>query len=244
MPTKIETAHAMLDLAGVTAKDVVYDLGSGDGILPIEAAKRYGVPSYGIEYNSDLVALSERNAKREGVEHLTRFKRGDIFAEDFSRATVVTLYLGEALNSRLMPKLLEMPAGTRVVSNTFRMDAWMPDKEIILPSGDQAYLWIVPAAVSGRWRLHGPPGLEGGLLFINQKKQLFDGRIELNKSRSFLIDAGRLRGNVIQFEFLDDQKNRYQFTGEVINQELVGRFEQPSIGSVTFKKAFSIEKTR
>lgn len=126
------------DAAKITQNDTLYDLGSGDGVIPIEAAKRYGVRSVGIEYNNDLVELAKRNAVRADVASLTTFRRGDIFVEDFSDATVVTLYLGDSLNAKLMPKLLAMRPGTRIVSNTFRMQSWIPDQEIRTSSGEFA----------------------------------------------------------------------------------------------------------
>jgi len=105
VPSKTELVYLMLEQAKVTKNDVLYDLGSGDGIIPIEAAKTRGVRSYGIEYNKDLVELSVRNAQRAGVSDLASFRHGDIFVEDFSDATVVTLYLGENLNLKLKPTL-------------------------------------------------------------------------------------------------------------------------------------------
>jgi len=169
VPTKIDIAHEMLAAAAVSTRDIVYDLGSGDGVIPIEAARKYGVRAVGIEYNPDLVGLSQRNAARAGVEHLASFKRGDIFVEDFSEASVITLYLGENLNARLMPKLLSMSPGTRIVSNTFRMESWIPDRELRLTSGEQAYLWIVPASIDGNWELSGAPAALSGRLSILQK---------------------------------------------------------------------------
>ena len=150
------------------------DLGSGDGVIPIEAAKKFGVSAVGIEYNPDLVELSKRNARRAGVEDRVSFRRGDIFVEDFSRATVLTLYLGENLNTRLMPKILKMSPGTRVVSNTFRMEAWIPDREIRLSSGEQAYLWIVPVNLDGRWEFSGFSDGDIARISFRQKKQYFD----------------------------------------------------------------------
>ena len=136
VPTKVEMADQMLSLAQVSKGDLVYDLGSGDGVIPIEAAKKYQVRAVGIEYNPDLVKLSQRNAERAKVESLVTFKQGDIFVEDFSKATVLTLYLGENLNTRLMPTILKMQAGTRVVSNTFRMDGWVADQEVRISNGE------------------------------------------------------------------------------------------------------------
>ena len=118
VPTKVEMAHEMLAVAKVKPGDIVYDLGSGDGVIPIEAAKKYKVRSVGIEYNKDLVELSKRNADRARVKDIVEFRHGDIFVEDFSQATVLTLYLGDNLNFKLMPKILKMKPGTRVVSIT------------------------------------------------------------------------------------------------------------------------------
>lgn len=123
VPSQLDIATKMLALAQVKSGDLVYDLGSGDGVIPIQAAKQYGVRAVGIEYNPNLVALSKRNAIREDVQNLVTFKQGDILVEDFSSATVVTLFLGESLNLKLMPIILKMKPGTRVVSNTFQMGA-------------------------------------------------------------------------------------------------------------------------
>ena len=128
VPTQVDIATQMLVLAQVKSGDLVYDLGSGDGVIPIQAAKQYGVRAVGIEYNPDLVALSKRNAIRENVQNLVTFKQGDIFVEDFSSATVLTLFLGESLNLKLMPTILKMKPGTRVVSTHFEWDRGFPIK--------------------------------------------------------------------------------------------------------------------
>jgi len=222
VPTKIERAHEMLSAANVKTGDIVFDLGSGDGVIPIEAAKKFGVSAVGIEYNPDLVELSKRNAKRAGVNDKTSFRRGDIFVEDFSEATVLTLYLGESLNARLMPKILKMQPGTRVVSNTFRMDAWIPDREINLSSGGQAYLWIVPAQIDGQWELKGPPELNLKRLQIRQKKQFFDGVIELGNRQKIFFEDGRLQGSRLKFEFFDRDKKRHSIEATVLHEQLEG----------------------
>jgi len=204
------------------AGDIVFDLGSGDGVIPIETAKKFGVRAVGIEYNPDLVELSKRNAKRAGVEDKTSFRRGDIFVEDFSEATVLTLYLGEDLNARLMPKILKMQPGTRVVSNTFRMDAWIPDREIKLTSGERAYLWIVPAQVDGQWALIGPEEANLGLLRIRQKKQFFDGILELKNDEKIYFEEGLIQGEKIKFKYSNRNKKSYVFEGTLIGSQLKG----------------------
>jgi len=221
MPTKVEMADQMLSLAQVRQGDLVYDLGSGDGVIPIEAAKKYQVPSVGIEYNPDLVKLSQRNAERAKVENLVTFKQGDIFVEDFSQATVLTLYLGENLNSKLMPTILNMQAGTRVVSNTFRMEGWMPDQEVRISSGEMAYLWIVPANIEGNWQWNGPSGLGDLRLVISQKKQFFDGALYQGNKRIAHFEDGRIRGSDLEFAFLH-QNTSYLFKGRVKGSSMTG----------------------
>ena len=229
VPTRVDTATQMLALAQVKSGDIVYDLGSGDGVIPIQAAKRYGVRAVGIEYNPDLVALSKRNAIRENVQNLVTFKQGDIFVEDFSSATVLTLFLGENLNSRLMPTILKMRPGTRVVSNTFRMESWIPDQEVSVRSSETTigtlnetiYLWIVPANINGSWEFAGLPNLDKTTIRFIQKKQFFDGTINSSGRRSIAFEDGRIRGEGIRFDFESNGK-RYSFNGQVNGSQIKG----------------------
>lgn len=229
VPTRVDTATQMLALAQVKSGDLVYDLGSGDGVIPIQAAKRYGVRAVGIEYNPDLVALSKRNAIRENVQNLVTFKQGDIFVEDFSSATVLTLFLGESLNIRLMPTILKMKPGTRVVSNTFRMESWIPDQEVSIRLGETTigtlnetiYLWIVPATIDGTWEFTGLPNLDKTAIRFIQKKQFFDGTITSPGRRSILFEDGRLRGDALQFDFEIDGK-KYSFRGQISGSQMRG----------------------
>lgn len=229
VPTRVDTATQMLALAQVKSGDIVYDLGSGDGVIPIQAAKRYGVRAVGIEYNPDLVALSKRNAIRENVQNLVTFKQGDIFVEDFSSATVLTLFLGESLNLRLMPTILKMKPGTRVVSNTFRMDSWIPDQEVSVRSSETTigtlnetiYLWIVPANIDGTWEFTGLPGLDKTAIRFIQKKQFFDGTIASQGKRSISFEDGRIRGDGIRFDFESNGK-KYSFNGQANGSQMRG----------------------
>ncbi len=229
VPTRIDTATQMLALAQVKSGDVVYDLGSGDGVIPIQAAKRYGVRAVGIEYNPDLVALSKRNAIRENVQNLVTFKQGDIFVEDFSSATVLTLFLGENLNLKLMPTILKMKPGTRVVSNTFRMESWIPDQELAVRSSETTigtlnetiYLWIVPAMIGGSWQFTGLPNLDSTTIRFIQKKQFFDGSIAQQGKRPIAFEDGRIRGNTIQFDFEINAK-KYSFKGQINGSQMTG----------------------
>ncbi len=221
VPTKVEMADQMLSLAQVHKGDLVYDLGSGDGVIPIEAAKKYQVRAVGIEYNADLVKLSQRNAERAKVESLVTFKQGDIFVEDFSKATVLTLYLGENLNTRLMPTILKMQGGTRVVSNTFRMEGWIPDQEVRISNGEMAYLWIVPANIDGSWQWNGPPGLGDLRLVIRQKKQFVDGTLYQGNKRIANFEDGRIRGSDLEFAFAYQNTN-YVFKGKINGPSMTG----------------------
>lgn len=154
VPTPDALVQKMLDMAKVTSSDVVMDLGSGDGKTVIAAAKR-GARAYGIEYNPDMVALSERRAKEAGVSATATFAKADLFETDLSRATVITMFLLPDINLKLRPKLLDLRPGTRIVSNSFTMGEWEEDERATInencTSWCTALLWIIPAKVAGRW---------------------------------------------------------------------------------------------
>jgi SAM-dependent methyltransferase len=144
VPTPDDVVEAMLQLADVGQNDVVYDLGSGDGRIPITAARRFGARGVGIDLDPRLVAQATRNAQETGVADRVRFVEGDIFEADISPATVVTLYLLTSINERLRPKLLkELRPGARIVSHQFRMGDWNPDREIVI-AFRPLFLWRVP----------------------------------------------------------------------------------------------------
>jgi SAM-dependent methyltransferase len=144
VPTPQETVDAMLKLAEVKAGDVVYDLGSGDGRIPITAAKTYGVKSVGIDIDPERIAEANQNAKAAGVTNKVTFRQADLFASDISEASVVTLYLLSSLNDKLRPKLMkELKPGTRVVSHAFPMTGWEPEKTV-QTGGGVIYLWRIP----------------------------------------------------------------------------------------------------
>src|SRR4051812_34961788 len=156
VPTDQRLVDAMLDMAKVTPQDFLMDLGSGDGRTVITAAKR-GLRAQGIEYNPDMVALSKRNATAAGVADRAQFLQADIFETDFSKATVLTLFLLPQLNLRLRPTILNMKPGTRVVSNSFNMAEWEADQTETIPNCSVSFctamLWIVPAKVAGNWQV-------------------------------------------------------------------------------------------
>jgi SAM-dependent methyltransferase len=144
VPTPQPVVDAMLNLAEVRKGDVLYDLGSGDGRIPITAAKRFGVRATGIEINPERIREANANAEKEGVTDLVTFKEEDLFVTDFSNATVVTLYLLDRLNEKLRPRLLaELKPGTRIVSHAFRMGDWEPEQTVEVGSST-IYRWTVP----------------------------------------------------------------------------------------------------
>jgi SAM-dependent methyltransferase len=155
VPTTQVAVQAMLKLAGVTSDDVVYDLGCGDGRIVIAAAKLYGARGVGIDIDPQRIREATENAKKEGVEKLVRFEENDLFQAKIREASVVTLFLLTSVNARLRPKLRgELRPGTRVVSNTFDMGDWKPDKEFTVDTPDEGYfsrklyLWTIPARSS------------------------------------------------------------------------------------------------
>ena len=155
VPTSQALVDKMLDMARVTPKDYVIDLGSGDGRTVITAAKR-GAKAHGIEYNPDMVALAQQRAKEAGVADKATFAKADLFESDFSQAQVITMFLLPSINEKLRPTILNLKPGTRIVSNSFRMGEWQPDQTENVDDCSSyctALLWIVPAKVDGAWRL-------------------------------------------------------------------------------------------
>jgi len=145
VPTPQNVVEAMLKMANVTSSDVVYDLGSGDGRIPITAAEKYGARGVGIDINPERIAEANANAKAAGVTNLVTFRNEDLFEANFKEATVVTLYLLPSLNEKLKPKLWkDLKPGTRIVSHAFDMGDWEPEKTVEV-SGGQIFLWRVPA---------------------------------------------------------------------------------------------------
>lgn len=202
LPTPDQMVMEMLTITDVGPDDLVYDLGAGDGKIVIAAAEQFGASGVGIEYNPDLAALAQRNARRAGVDDRVRIIQGDIFQEDFSSATVVTMYLLSDLNLRLKPTLLAMEPGTRVVSHSFNLGAWTADAEIRTPDA-RGYFWVVPARVEGRWsgRRDGE-SREDLVMDLVQRYQTVEGTITL-AGHSAEIEAGLLRGKALSFRFID-----------------------------------------
>jgi len=217
VPTPDGLVARMLDAAKVTPQDYLVDLGSGDGRTVIAAAKR-GVTAMGIEFNPDMVALSKKNAEAAGVGDKARFVQGDIFATDFSKATVVTMYLLSSLNLKLRPTILAMRPGTRVVSHAFNMGDWTPD-ENLTAEGYSAYLWIVPARVEGRWQATGPGGPFE--LALEQTFQKITGKVS-GKGLAPTLSEPTLNADNVSFSLADTSGNALRFRGTVKGDVMEG----------------------
>jgi precorrin-6B methylase 2 len=219
VPTSQALIDKMLDVARVRPNDFVIDLGSGDGRTVISAAKR-GARALGIEYNPDMVELSKRNAKDEGVSERAQFIKADIFESDFSNATVITMFLLTEINLKLRPKLLELKPGTRIVSNTFTMGAWSADQIVVAEQDCEhycvAHFWIVPAKVVGRWQL------TRGEMHLQQTFQMLTGTLKTDSS-IVEIANGRLEGTRIDFSAGDTE-----YVGLVSGDRIDGVFRSPS----------------
>lgn len=207
LPSEDVMVRRMLDMAQVTRRDFVVDLGSGDGRMVIAAARR-GARALGVEFNPKLVEHSRRLARKAGVGDRASFLQGDLFDADLSQATVITLFLLEEMNLKLRPKLLGLKPGTRVVANTFAMGNWRADAsaKVTVKQGCTSYcdvyFWIVPANVEGSWKL------PEGELTINQRFQMLTGTLRTGATVTAI--NGRMSGDRISFRAGDaDYRGRF-----------------------------------
>ena len=219
VPTPQSLVERMLQMAGTKPTDYVVDLGSGDGRTVITAVKKFGARALGVEYNPDMVALAKRAAEKEGVADKAQFVQGDIFQTDFSKATVLTLYLLPSLNLKLRPTILDMKPGTRVVSHAFTMDDWEAD-QVDSSEGRTAYMWIVPAKIAGTWKIDvAGGGARGYEATFTQQFQKIGGSARAGE-KSAAFSNGKLRGESITFT-VDDGAKR-EFTGRVVGDRMEG----------------------
>ncbi len=224
VPTPQALVDRMLDMAGLTKSDYLIDLGSGDGRTVITAAKR-GTRAHGIEYNPDMVALAQAAAKTEGVAGQATFAKADIFQSDFSKASVISMFLLTDLNLKLRPTLLNMKPGTRIVSNTFNMGDWTPD-DTISAGGDctswcTAYKWIIPAKVGGDWKT------PDGQLRLNQTYQMLDGTL-VSGGKQMAITNAKMNGAEIAFTVAGKK-----YTGRVDGNTIKGTIDGGGSWSAT-----------
>ena len=218
VPTPEATVKGMLELAKVGPKDFVVDLGSGDGRTVIAAARDFGARALGVEYNPKMVEVARRAAAAAGVAYRAQFRRGDIFAADFSRATVLTLYLLPDLNLKLRPTILRMKPGTRVVSHSFNMGEWEPD-QTAEADARTILLWLVPARAAGTWRVRHPDGSFD--LRLSQSFQKLQGSAR-SGSTSLEVKEARLSGDAISFVIVAADGSGSDYTGRLSGPSMQG----------------------
>jgi SAM-dependent methyltransferase len=221
LPTATNITDRMLEVAGVTSDDVVFDLGCGDGRIVIRAAKRFGAEGVCVELDPALIARSQSAADTAGVRARIRFVRSDLFETPLAGATVVALYLSPAINERLRPKLFrELQPGARVVSHNFGMGDWEADTVITVggASGTSSAvrLWTIPADVAGSWELERD---EGGAkrryrLLLEQRYQRITGTASF-EGRTVVLGRARLHGRHIELTLADSAGTRHVLEGEV-----------------------------
>ena len=227
VPSPPAVVERMLDIAKVTREDFVMDLGSGDGRNVIAAGKR-GARAVGVEFNPDLVGLSNRNAARQGVADRASFVQGDMFAADISQATVLALFLLTDNLRRLTPKFLDMKPGSRIVVNYFGIDGWRPDFEEEMKADCEPWcvikFYIVPANVAGKWRL------ADGVLELEQRFQEVFGGYTVNGVKTDITNA-RMDGERIRFGI-----GGVQYAGRVLGNRMQGERSGGASGAWTAQR--------
>ncbi len=229
VPTPDTVVHAMLAMAKVTPQDLVIDLGAGDGKIAIAAAKEFGAHSLGIEYDPEMAKLAGCLVQAEGVADKARIIEGDIFKEDFSRASVVTMYLLPDLNLCVRHRILAMAPGTRVTSHQFTMGEWEADERAEIDHRNVS-LWVVPARVDGVWDFRDRHGMQ----FTIDLRQTFgkiSGEIAQGGAPQPLA-AATLRGTDIRFTFDDAKGASHTFAGTVRGTEIGGVLRAATGGDV------------
>ena len=244
VPTRQVVVDEMLRLAGVGPGDFLIDLGSGDGRIVITAAREFGIRALGLDIDPQRVAEARDNAVKAGVADRVEFRQENIFDADFSRASVVTLYLLPAVNLRLRPKLLdELRPGTRVVSHDFHMDDWEPDRTLVV--GKTLYLWTIPAQVTGTWTV-----TVGGRRFdlaLRQRFQKLEGFARIGERRALLWE-GRLEGERVAFTLIegegdgDGTERAHRYEGRAEGDTIAGQVSV-GVGRSQRRLAFKAERS-
>jgi len=219
VPTPDAMVDEMIRAADVGPNDLVVDLGAGDGKIAIAAALKRGARAIGVEYDPSMAALAKRNVLRAGVADKVTIIEGDLFKTDFSKATVVTMYLLPDLNMRLKPTLKAMRPGTRIVSHSFGMESWVPDERIETANA-VGNVWIVPVNAQGSWSVELAPGRKG-TLSLKQVHQQLSGRLDLG-GRSYNVEEGKVRGYGVNLLLKSAQGQVLNFRGQVIDRRITG----------------------
>jgi SAM-dependent methyltransferase len=227
LPSTQVAVDEMLRLAEVGPRDVVVDLGSGDGRIVIAAAKNFDARGFGVDIDEKLVAQANQSARDAGVADRVRFYHRDIFATDIREATVVTLYLLSSLVNRLRPKLLaDLKPGTRIVAHDYGIDGWKPDRTVTISK--TFYLYVVPAQVAGKWQLEAtlPAGSRSFEFELAQQLQEIRGGARVTGGFLPLFEA-RLQGDRIAFVIVDDHQSHH-FDGRVTGSLMEGTVKSGS----------------
>jgi hypothetical protein len=209
VPTPQVVVDEMLRVGKVGPGDFVIDLGSGDGRIPITAAKEFGARAMGVELDENLIFQSEERARQAAVEEHVKFLRQDLFKTDLTQATVITMYLLPSVNRRLRPRLLELKPGTRIVAHDFDLDDWKPDQMTTIRKN--VFLWVVPAKVAGRWRARvplpdGPRTIE---VELNQRFQEVNGLARIDGQVAQMWET-RLSGEHLSFVLVDSADREHE----------------------------------
>jgi hypothetical protein len=218
VPTPERMIHRMLQIADTTKDDVVLDLGSGDGRIPIYASKHFGARSIGVELEGNLVRLSRATASAQGVASLAEFVQQDLYQADLSKATVIALYISPEVMKKLTPRFFALKPGTRIVSHQFQLEDWEAD-ETIFAEGRNGYLWVVPAPVRGEWTIRA--GADTFKVQIGQTRQKLQTSGE-RAGKPINVIGARLRGAEISFTAFDPDGSARQFTGTVDGARMSG----------------------
>jgi len=219
VPTPYETVEEMLKLADVGPGDYVIDLGSGDGRIVIAAAKR-GAYGHGIDIDPKRISEAKKNASKAGMDNRVLFMEGNLFETDFSRASVITMYLLNSVNMKLRPNLLKnLRPGTRIVSYYFNMNDWEPDKRIEVNNSD-IYFWIIPASVEGKWNWQ----TDNRKFAMTAKQEFQKVTLELKADNTNLkIDEILLSGDKLSFIAAHPSDGTtYVFNGRVEGKKVTG----------------------
>lgn len=230
VPTPERMIRRMMQMADVTQNDLVVDLGSGDGRIPIHAARHFGARAIGVELEGNLVKLATESARSQGVADRVQFLQQDLFDADLSRATVVALYISPGVMTKLKPRLLALKPGTRVVSHHFTLEDWEAD-ETIRVENRTGYLWVVPADVRGTWAVSA--GAESLLVRFDQAHQQLRSTGERN-GRPVNVIGARLRGTEIMFSAFDRDGSSRVYTGRLEDGRFSGGSEGQGIAPLSW----------
>ncbi|MDP2241770.1 MAG: class I SAM-dependent methyltransferase [Burkholderiales bacterium] len=234
--TPLDVVDAMLKMAKVSSTDYLIDLGSGDGRIVVNAAKKYGARGFGVDLNPVRIDEANANARKAGVTDKVAFYQRDLFETDLSEASVITMYLLPRVNLELRPKLLALKPGTRIVSHDFSMDDWKPDTHVKIDVKDKygasggvsdVYFWVIPAKVAATWQwqlpVSGKP--RSYEMTLTQKYQVFSGDVRIG-SQAIRLQNPVLRGEQIAFVFtadIDGIPVKHEFTGRVEGDAISGQ---------------------